>query len=59
MDGYALYCTICLEYGEGDEFWRRKVVKQGDYPNSKLSEKITMVVVLNCAEAKHLLCRGS
>ena len=26
-------CIVCSEYGEGDEFWRTKGVKQGEHPN--------------------------
>ena len=26
-------CIVCSEYGEGDEFWRTKGVKQGEHLN--------------------------
>ena len=30
-------CTICSEYGEGDEFGRAKGVQQVEHPNHKFS----------------------
>ena len=56
-------CIVCSEYGEGDEFWRAKGVKQGEHPyhtfyTHKKSKKHTKAVS-KCAEVKHFFSKGS
>ena len=56
-------CTVSSEYGEGDEFWRKKGVQQGEHPNRKFSthekSKKHTSTVLKCAEVKCTLSKGS
>ena len=56
-------CIVCSEYGEGDEFWRTKGVKQGEHPNRTFytheKSKNHTKAVLKRGEVKRFFSKGS